>query len=113
MFVQRDAIMKKLLIAVAFSCLPFSASALSSQVQMVVCGSEDEIHGQLIKDFTETPVAIGIAGGGNGVITLWKSPTGTFTLTTTFIREGRKLVCLVGSGEDWTQAPTMILGTDH
>ena len=82
--------MRKLLIAAILSSLPFSASALSTKVQSIVCGDAKEVHGQLAELFSEIPVSMGIAADGAAVITLWKSSTGSFSFTSTFINEGKK-----------------------
>lgn len=74
-----------------------------------VCGSHQSIAENLEKFYSEAPVSMGITSGG-GVIEVFSSPKGTWTLVNT---QPNGTSCLIAAGQDWEELPKpkMISGT--
>lgn len=75
--------------------LSFPAQAQS------VCGDRDKIISSLETLYQEKPSAIGMSGGG-GVVELFVSEKGSWTLLLT---QPTGVSCLVAAGEHWEQLP--------
>lgn len=84
-----------LLGAVAASIASAPASAQS------VCGDRKEIVSRLESGYQEKASAIGLSGNG-GVVELYKSDKGSWTLLLT--RPGG-VSCLMAAGENWEDTP--------
>lgn len=74
----------------------FIAWAFPVEAQ-TVCGDRDEIVARLQSGYQERASAIGLSGNG-GVVELWKSEKGSWTLLLT--RPGG-VSCLMAAGEHW------------
>ncbi len=74
-----------------------------------VCGSHQSISENLKKSYTEAPVSMGLTSGG-GVIEVFASPKGTWTL---IITQPNGMSCLIAAGHDWEELPKqeLISGT--
>ena len=92
-----------ILIAGSFA---FAPAALAQPV----CGSHQSISENLKKSYTEAPVSMGITSGG-GIIEVFSSPKGTWTLV---ITQPNGMSCLIAAGQDWEELPKpeMISGAE-
>lgn len=83
--------------------MPLKTSALALALfvtpaqAMMVCGERADIVGALLQGHDEQPVADGLAGSG-GVVELFLSPNGSWTLIMT-LPQGK--TCLLSSGTNW------------
>ncbi len=66
-----------------------------------VCGSHQSIAESLKQSYTETPVSMGVTSGG-GIIEVFSSPKGTWTLV---ITQPNGMSCLIAAGQDWEELP--------
>jgi len=66
-----------------------------------VCGSRQSISESLKKSYTEAPISMGLTSGG-GVIEVFSSPKGTWTLV---ITQPNGMSCLIAAGQDWETLP--------
>lgn len=66
-----------------------------------VCGTHQSIAENLKKSYAETPVSMGITSGG-GIIEVFSSPKGTWTLV---ITQPNGVSCLIAAGQDWEDLP--------
>ncbi|OHC74867.1 MAG: hypothetical protein A3G18_10350 [Rhodospirillales bacterium RIFCSPLOWO2_12_FULL_58_28] len=82
-----------------------SASPSPAQAQ-TACGERSDALFRLEKDFSEAPVAMGLASNGS-VIEVFASKAGTFTIIMT---RPDGVSCLMLSGENWEELPAQLAG---
>ena len=88
------------LIAVAASF--FAATPASAQ--SAACSARDEVLKQLSSQFSEAPVAMGIASNG-GVVEFLSAPAGQSWTIILTLPNG--LSCLIAAGESWESVPAI------
>ncbi len=91
----RTAIPSTLILMIGF--ILFAPAALAQPV----CGSHQSISESLKKSYTEAPVSMGVTVGG-GVIEVFSSEKGTWTLV---ITQPNGMSCLIAAGQDWENLP--------
>ena len=91
----KTAILSALVLIIGLS---FFAPAASAQP---VCGTHRAVSDNLKKSYAEAPVSMGVTAGG-GVIEVYASPKGTWTLV---ITQPNGTSCLIAAGKDWEELP--------
>ena len=86
---------------VAAFLLAATASAAPAARTQAVCDARERIAGTLADDYSERPVARGLANTG-AVVELFASPGGTWTLVVT---TPGGLTCVVAAGSRWQTLP--------
>lgn len=99
----KTAILSALVLIIGSSFLAPAASA------QPVCGAHRTVSDNLKKSYAEAPVSMGVTMGG-GVIEVYASAEGTWTLV---ITQPNGMSCLIAAGQDWEELPKpkMISGT--
>ena len=94
-------------LAALFTILFLSVAATPAFAQMV-CGNHTDIEKRLQTGYQEVRTGVGLAGNG-GLIELYTSKKGTFTIVLT---RPNGMSCLMAVGENWEQVkePTPIQG---
>ncbi len=98
--------LRKALLTVG-TVLMASVVATPAFAQMV-CGNHEDIKKRLETGYQEVPTGMGLAGNG-GVIELFTSEKGTFTIVLT---RPNGMSCLMAVGENWeaVKDPTPVKG---
>ncbi len=91
----RTAILSTLILMIGL--IPSAPAALAQPV----CGTHQSISENLKKSYTEAPISIGVTVGG-GIIEVFSSPEGTWTLV---ITQPSGMSCLIAAGHDWENLP--------
>ena len=91
----KTAILSALVLIIGSSFLAPAASA------QPVCGAHRAVSDNLKKSYAEAPVSMGVTTGG-GVIEVYASPEGTWTLV---ITQPNGMSCLIAAGQDWEELP--------
>jgi|TARA_Y100000294_G_scaffold152322_1_gene150553 hypothetical protein len=99
----KTAILSALVLIIGSS---FFVPAASAQP---VCSTHRTVSDSLKKSYAEAPVSMGVTAGG-GVIEVYASPKGTWTLV---ITQPNGTSCLIAAGQGWKNLPKpeMISGT--
>ena len=87
--------------------LPRVADAQQPPPAPLPCGERSKIVAHIAKKYKEVPRSIAITGG-NSVIEIYLSPTGTWTALVTDVT-GK--TCIVASGEGWEDIAIKPAGT--
>ncbi len=77
--------------------------APASAVSQPICGAHDDVASGLEKNYSESPIARGLATAGM-MIEVFVSPEGTFTIVATR-PDGTS--CLLAAGEAWHKLATV------
>jgi len=96
----------RLIGAIVLATFLLAVGGTSVQSQTPLCTDREHVVSQLKKEYSEAPVALGIANNG-GVIELFTSET-TWTLT---ITSSNGVTCMIAAGEDW-QTIKVVRGND-
>ena len=91
-------------IALTLSALIGLAAATSAAAQQPLCTARSEVLSQLSSQYSETPVAMGIANNG-GVLEILSSQKGTSWTIILTMPNG--VTCMIAAGENWESLPTM------
>ena len=91
----KTAILSALVLIIGSSLFAPAASA------QPVCGSHGTVSDKLKESYAEAPVSMGVTLGG-GVIEVYASPKGTWTLV---ITQPNGVSCLIAAGQDWEELP--------
>ena len=91
----KTAILSALVLIIGSSFLAPAASA------QPVCGAHRTVSDNLKKSYAEAPVSMGVTMGG-GVIEVYASAEGTWTLV---ITQPNGMSCLIAAGQDWEELP--------
>ncbi len=91
----KTAILSALVLIIGSSLFGPAASA------QPVCGTHNAVSDNLKKSYAEAPVSMGVTMGG-GVIEVYASAEGTWTLV---ITQPNGLSCLIAAGQDWEELP--------
>ena len=94
--------MKRKLAAVVLT-LFLSIAATPAFAQMV-CGNHADIEKRLQSGYQEVRTGVGVAGNG-GLIELYTSEKGTFTIVLT---RPNGMACLIAVGENWEAVKTPV-----
>ena len=91
------------------SALVLSASILLgtasvATAQQPLCTERSEVVNQLSNQYSEAPVAMGIANNG-GVVEILSSQSGTSWTIILTMPNG--VTCMIAAGENWESLPTM------
>ena len=100
--------MRRYLTATSTALILGSILTAPAALAQPVCGSHQSISENLKKSYTEAPISMGITSGG-GIIEVFSSPKGTWTLV---ITQPNGMSCLIAAGQDWEELPKqeMIFG---
>ena len=87
----------------------FSSLLAPAALAQPVCGAHRAVSENLKKSYAEAPVSMGVTTGG-GVIEVYASPKGTWTLV---ITQPNGMSCRIAAGQNWEELPKpeMISGT--
>ena len=91
----KTAILSALILIIGSSLFAPAASA------QPVCGAHRTVSDNLKKSYAEAPVSMGVTMGG-GVIEVYASAEGTWTLV---ITQPNGMSCLIAAGQDWEELP--------
>lgn len=80
------------------------ATASSAAAQQPLCTERSEVVNQLSSQYSEAPVAMGIANNG-GVVEILSSKTGTSWTIILTMPNG--VTCMIAAGENWESLPAM------
>ena len=72
--------------------------------QSAACSSRDEVLKQLSAEYSEAPIAMGIASNG-GVVEFLSAPAGQSWTIILTLPNG--LSCLIAAGESWESVPAI------
>ena len=73
-----------------------------------LCGKRDDVIVNLKKNYSEVPIAMGLANNG-GVVEILASPSGSFTIIVT---RTNGLSCIMAWGLNWETLPKSISGAE-
>ncbi len=93
--------MRRYLTATSTALILGSILTAPAAVAQPVCGSHQSISENLKKSYTEAPISMGVTSGG-GIIEVFSSPKGTWTLV---ITQPNGVSCLIAAGKDWEELP--------
>lgn len=80
------------------------ATAFPAMAQQPLCTERSEVVNQLSSQYSEAPVAMGIANNG-GVVEILSSQTGTSWTIILTMPNG--VTCMIAAGENWESLPAM------
>ncbi len=89
-----------------FAALYIGLTAHSALAQQVPCGDRAKAVAHLEKNYSETPVSIGLASNG-AVVEVFASEAGTFTIVMTY---PNGLSCMIAAGENWENVVGRVSG---
>jgi hypothetical protein len=90
--------------ALALSTCLFLATTSAAVAQQPLCTERSEVVNQLSSQYSEAPVAMGIANNG-GVVEILSSQTGTSWTIILTMPNG--VTCMIAAGENWESLPHM------
>jgi hypothetical protein len=94
-------------IAAGAAAVVAAVTAAPLEAQVALCGKRNAIVESLKSKYKEDRQAIGIVGA-NGVVELYISEAGTWTMLVTS-QDGR--TCIMAAGHSWDGKPTLATGT--
>ena len=90
--------------ALVLSASIFLGTASVATAQQPLCTERSEVVNQLSNQYSEAPVAMGIANNG-GVVEILSSQSGTSWTIILTMPNG--VTCMIAAGENWESLPTM------
>ena len=96
--VRRNPLFPRFTLAAGAAGVVVALSAAPALAQMV-CGNHADIEKRLQEGYSEIRTGVGLAGNG-GLIELYTSEKGTFTIVLT---RPNGMSCLMAVGENWEQ----------
>ena len=90
--------------ALALSTCLLLATTSSVAAQQPLCTERSEVVNQLSSQYSEAPVAMGIANNG-GVVEILSSQSGTSWTIILTMPNG--VTCMIAAGENWESLPTL------
>lgn len=88
--------------ALALSVFTLLATATPTAAQQPLCTERSEVVNQLSSQYSEAPVAMGIANNG-GVVEILSSKSGTSWTIILTMPNG--VTCMIAAGENWESLP--------
>ncbi|MGE4244989.1 MAG: hypothetical protein AB7E66_03240 [Parvibaculaceae bacterium] len=85
----------------AIAAVPAFLAPAPASAQTSMCAAHDKMGEALAQKFGEKRQVIGLVGG-SGLMEIYVSPTGTWTMVMT---DPRKLSCILAAGHSWDQMP--------
>ena len=90
--------------ALVFAAGLFVATTSPAMAQQPLCTERSEVVKQLSSQYSEAPVAMGIANNG-GVVEILSSQTGTSWTIILTMPNG--VTCMIAAGENWESLPAL------
>lgn len=84
------------------TCAVVAVAAPASAQQQPLCTDRAEVISQLASQYSETPVAMGVANNG-GVLEILSSQAGTSWTIILTMPNG--VTCMIAAGENWESLP--------
>ena len=93
----------------AFAGIMLSATATAAAAQQSYCTDRVSALKRLSSEYSEAPIAMGLANNGGVIEVLADSAGKTWTI---LITSPRGQTCLVAAGEAWEALPIVALGSE-
>ena len=91
------------------TALIFGMAALAPPASAQTCGPRDQLVAQLTEKYKEISRGVGLTSATQ-VVEFWSSKTtGSFSVLVTY---PNGTTCILATGSNWTEAPTLAANTD-